>query len=198
VTAALRAGPLLCAAHRDAGLGLERLRALNFARARRAARAPPRTAARMAPTYAAGLDASAWMHLAACALAPSFARATALARRAPVVFAGAALLGASASLVSCTRWWPRRSCSRTWASPACARGALALRRPPLGRCTRSRARCSAAVLAVAVALGGRATLDDPARSGFAAVRRNSRRRSGGLSARAARAGAVFNEISGAI
>jgi len=178
----LALGPLLAiVSFATPPLGLERLRgALAFARALgvSASGAMSNPLLEWQPTYAAGLDASAWMHALFVAIgAASYAatrRPWRLARLA--IFVGTALLGASANrfvsvFALATAWLTLANLSDL--SPSLAERLAALRRPWLhASYYAASALLAALLLAAAVALWtSRRALDgDPARSGFSSVR----------------------------
>jgi tetratricopeptide (TPR) repeat protein len=174
--------PLLCAASlATPGLGIERLRgALDFVRALGAsgAGAAANPLQEWQPTYAPGLDASAWTHLLWCALGVlSFALARPPWRLARgLVFAGAALLGASANrfvAVFALLTAPIVLANFGALRPGLAARLAALRARPL-RALHALASVLLGLLLLSVAVAlwrSRDALDgDPARSGFAAVR----------------------------
>lgn len=178
----LALGPLLCAASlATPGLGLERLRsAFEFVRTLGASGAGARANPLMEwqPTYAAGLDASAWTHLIACALGVlSFAVARHPWRLARLLaFTGTALLGASANrfvAVFALVTMPLVLANLGELRPALAARLAALRHPVL-RALHVSASAALGLLLIATAFAlwrSRDALDgDPARSGFAAVR----------------------------
>jgi tetratricopeptide (TPR) repeat protein len=163
------------------GLGLERLHsAFEFVRTLGAsgAGAAANPLLEWQPTYAAGLDASAWTHLITCALGvSSFAVARTPWRLARgIVFVGAALLGATANrfvAVFALVTMPLVLANLGELRPALAERAAALRHPVV-RALHVTACAALALLFLATALAlwrSRDALDgDPARSGFAALR----------------------------
>jgi tetratricopeptide (TPR) repeat protein len=206
--ALLALGPLLgVASLATPGLGLERLRgAFDFGRALGAsgAGAAANPLLEWQPTYAAGLDATAWTHALWCGLGVlSFALARRPWRLARgIVFVGMALLGASANrfvalfaLVTA----PLVLANLGELAPALGGRLAALRRPWLrAPYALACALLGALLLASAVALWrSRDALDgDPARSGFAAVRPEFSAPGAAAYLREQRVpGLIFNEIA---
>jgi tetratricopeptide (TPR) repeat protein len=204
----LALGPLLClAAFAMPPFGPERVREV-FAFVRALGASGTGAAAspliEWQPTYAAGLDAGAWTHLLWCLLgAASFAvarRPWRLARG--LVFAGTALLGASASRFVAV--FALATAALVLANLSALRPSLAARlaapRPRWLRALHVAASALLALLFLATALAlwrSRDALDgDPARSGFTSVRPEFSAPGAAAYVRAQRLpGPIFNEIA---
>ncbi|HVN36639.1 MAG TPA: tetratricopeptide repeat protein [Myxococcota bacterium] len=201
-------GPLLAiTSFATPPLGLERLRgAFAFARAlgASASGAASNPLVEWQPTYAAGLDASAWTHALFVAIgAASFVLTRTPRRLARVaIFVGTALLGASANrfvsvFALATAWITLANLADL--SPRLAERLRALRRPWLRAVHISASALAAALLlasATALWTSRRALDGDPGRSGFSSVRPEFSAPAAAAYLREQRApGPVFNEIA---